>query len=731
MWTIVGSAAGVASVGASLVIGVIQVRQARRGHHAAPSLRVPDPSPVPAVLATPRPAGLRPPTGRLPEHVRGRGLLIDLLFELASNPDGCTHLVCGLGGTGKTTIVLRVAERALAGGLTVWWIPAADASTVSETMLGVARGLGAAAGEIDEARAGRRDAADLVWQRLEGARGWVLVFDNADDPSVLAAGTAVGDGVGWVRPTHSGLVLVTSRQTDSRIWGRHVKTHRVGWLSDIDGGRVLLDLAPDAGTAADAQRLSARLGGLPLALHNAGLQLAADFATERTFAAYIDVLQSRFSALMSEGTHDREIVTSTWELSLNALDAAKKPQARPLLRVLSWFAEAVPIPPVLLDDTALSDLCRCDRAEIAAGLAALRAVGLIETRASSTGAERPFVLLHPLVAETGRLAVPAEEVKQIGTIAVRMIAAAIAGMDPERPADWPQWALLLPHFLALFDNVGDQLELADLTNLAACTAQAAHALTWGGAYKAAEMLARTAIDPCARRAPDVPSTLALRFSLASAQRFEGHHAEAEAQYRAVLADRLRTLGPDHPDTLATRHGIARALSNQGNYVEAEAQYRAVLADRLRVLGPDHPDTLDTRHGVGYALAAQSRFAEAEVQYQMVLAGQLRILGPDHPATLATRNNFGYVLAGQSRFAEAEIQYRAVLADRLRILGPEHPNTLASRHDIACTLAELGRGPKAKAEFRTVLAERIRILGPDHPDTRATAAHIREAEQKMT
>ena len=33
----------------------------------------------------------------------------------------------------------------------------------------------------------------------------------------------------------------------------------------------------------------------------------------------------------------------------------------------------------------------------------------------------------------------------------------------------------------------------------------------------------------------------------------GDHAGAEAEYRDVLAARLRVLGPDHPDTLATRH----------------------------------------------------------------------------------------------------------------------------------------------------------------------------------
>ena len=38
---------------------------------------------------------------------------------------------------------------------------------------------------------------------------------------------------------------------------------------------------------------------------------------------------------------------------------------------------------------------------------------------------------------------------------------------------------------------------------------------------------------------------------------QGSHAEAEAEYRAVLDARTRVVGTEHPDTLATRYEIAR------------------------------------------------------------------------------------------------------------------------------------------------------------------------------
>ena len=61
-------------------------------------------------------------------------------------------------------------------------------------------------------------------------------------------------------------------------------------------------------------------------------------------------------------------------------------------------------------------------------------------------------------------------------------------------------------------------------------------------------------------------------------------------------------GPDHPATLATRNNFGYVLAGQSRLAEAEIQYRAVLADRLRILGPEHPSTLASRHDIACTLA---------------------------------------------------------------------------------------------------------------------------------
>ena len=62
--------------------------------------------------------------------------------------------------------------------------------------------------------------------------------------------------------------------------------------------------------------------------------------------------------------------------------------------------------------------------------------------------------------------------------------------------------------------------------------------------------------------------------------------------------------------LDTRKQIAQEMAARGEHIGAEAEYRNLLADRVRVLGPDHPDTLQTRNNLATACRAAGGTAEA-------------------------------------------------------------------------------------------------------------------------
>jgi tetratricopeptide (TPR) repeat protein len=419
--------------------------------------------------------------------------------------------------------------------------------------------------------------------------------------------------------------------------------------------------------------------------------------------------------MMSQDTADqRVIVTSTWEMSLDALAAKGHIQARALLRVLSCLAPGALIPARMLDLDVLGQVCQNGREGAAAGLDALASVGLITVSPGQPGT-KPGWIIHPLVAQTSRLRLDEEDPAWAGGVAVALLTSA-APRRRDRPKDWPAWVQLAPHLNAVDDYLAERLADADLAALARVTVSTALAFAWAGSYLASQELAESSLVHASRLGIDHPDVMSLRFRVASAQRLRGNYAEAERGFRRLLVDRLRILGPDHPSTFSTRHEVARAGLLQGQYEQAEQEFRGLLVDRLRILGPDHFGTLATRNQIARVLAARGQYQQAEHEFRSLLDDRLRILGPNHPSTLDSRYELARVIGARGQYEQAEQQYRDLLTDWLRVGGPDHPSTLGVRYGLADTLAARGQYQQAEHEFRSLLDDRLRILGPDHPST---------------
>ena len=282
-------------------------------------------------------------------------------------------ILTGPAGVGKSAVALAYATvpprgRLGTGRPLVWWVQASDVSSLTGGLLSVARLLGAYPDDLTAIRRRAPDSPDRLWGLLEGSpHPWVLVFDNADDPGVLGcppmrpcSGTRPcadgrvlpADGTGWVRRGKRGLVIVTSRDGDAAAWGHGTQVVRLPPLQVQDAARLLRDWAPGAGSEAEARRLAARIGGLPLPLMLAARDLSSDVTRRRSFGDYVHDLDDpgcRPRLLSPEpglGTpaDDRSVVLRTWELSLDELSRRGVPQGRHLLRLLSCFAAAIPVP---------------------------------------------------------------------------------------------------------------------------------------------------------------------------------------------------------------------------------------------------------------------------------------------------------------------------------------------------------------------------------------------------
>jgi tetratricopeptide (TPR) repeat protein len=620
-----------------------------------------------------------------------------------------------------------MAKHARALGQDVWWISAANPVTLLRDLAAIARQLGKAA-DVDAIARGEVGAADRFWRLLENAGSeWLLIFDEADDPQVLAAGRSpagVQDLTGWVRSSARGLALVTSREADARMW-EAARFLRVGGLLEADAVQLLLELAPAAGDEDEARALARRLGRHPLSLRLAGKFLHSQAAQGATFAAYERTLDEQGNLNERPGRHATAPLTLTaraLELSLGGLAQQGIPQAQPVLQLASCFGSA-PIPASLLNTRSLTGTSLLtdfgDTSPTARAGEALR-------KLQSTGILEPSeggVALHTAIIEAGRASMGVS-----GPVSARIRHAAIELLDDctselpyEYPESWPHYLLLGPHLLSLLDTIAGQVDRKHLTSLMETTARVIGAFNLSGMSRAGIILGERSLARSAPLGAEDRAVLRVRHAMTWAVAYHGDLDTAEARYRQDLQIRLKVFGPDDRDVILSRHEIAWIAACREDWATAEVGYREALNDSDRLLGPDDPQTLLARHELAWAIANQkrSRLGEAQEIFDAVLSDRRRVLGVEHPRTLTTLHELAWISAREGQWEQAETAYRELLVLRERVLGDDHPDTMVIRHELAWIAAGRGRTAEAESSYSEVLDQRRRILGEEHPDTLTT------------
>jgi hypothetical protein len=134
---------------------------------------------------------------RADPHFVGRDEVLSALHRdlRSGRPASAIQVITGLGGQGKTGLVIEYAHRHAAAYDLVWWIRAEDPATLRGDYVELAAELGLPAEKDDQAIAALR-------RELRRRRDWLLIVDNAEDPDELFP---------LLPERHSGHVLVTSR----------------------------------------------------------------------------------------------------------------------------------------------------------------------------------------------------------------------------------------------------------------------------------------------------------------------------------------------------------------------------------------------------------------------------------------------------------------------------------------------------------------------------------------
>jgi len=690
----------------------------------------------------------------------------------------------GLGGMGKTQTAAHYAHRHRKDYAWVLWVKAESQATLFADLAQMAGRL-----QLPEREAKEQSVIVEAMQRwLDEHEGWLLVLDNVEDFAV------VRELARKAQPKGHHVIITTQRQALGQIarqgltpmdneQGALLLLRRANRLPEDLKGRVERAFRPastpstdchpeptfvgegsaspassegvplqniDAAEAALAREISEEVGGLPLALDQAGAYIEE---TGCGLDDYRTRLRQRFKELAERrgGVDDSDhpdSMAATFEMSFEKL-VAQNPAAAELLQAAAFLAPDA-IPEEIFTEGAAKFGARLQAAAFDAlqwdeAIGAAFKFSLLERKPAK------LLAVHRMVQAVAKSRMSAEEQKQWAEQVVRAVNAAFPGVEF---AAWGKCERLTPSAQAcaalveeyrissaeaarLFHRAGWYLrdraryaeaepiiresvlasEKANRSGISACLNNLAILLKNTNRLSEAEPLMRRALEIDEKAyGPEHPDVATDLNNLALLLKNTNRLSEAEPLMRRALHIDEKALGPEHPDVAIDLNNLALLLQDTNRLSEAEPLMRRALEIREKALGPDHPDVAQSLNNLATLLQDTNRLSEAEPMMRRALAIFEKSLGPQHPDVAQSLNNLALLLQDTNRLSEAEPMMRRALAISEKSLGPEHPDVAQSLNNLATLLQDTNRLSEAEPMMRRALEILEKSLGGDHPRT---------------
>lgn len=623
----------------------------------------------------------------------------------------------------------------------VFWVHADNETTFAQDYKIIGRKLGL----------GKHDGRELlttVRERIESGPSWLLVLDNADDPTLFGVGrtgeqsTSLYD---YVPKSGAGTVLWTSR--DERIVGLLVGPERGIRVGDMSlcQARRLLETSRDKyiwdEEVDDVQNLIRELHCLPLAISQAGAYLRR---TSMSIGEYLSKLKGRRQRwrVLKEAEFDRyrlhnvpNSVLETWSRSIERIRRDNE-MAYKVLHIIA-YVDSRDIPFELMKAAGLyndkeekaEEVDEVDEEEakenedqVLEAVTRLKEFSFLEV-CSERKAERSYEM-HRLVQEATRygLSVSAKPEDEIyfSTAALRVITRLFPGLERQQELEEARTNSKCDKYIAHAVRVGEwaeickrRLEVSDLLHRVSC-------------YLFARSLWREQ-EPVDVRVYELrrgvlgerhPDTLEAMQRLAETYRRFGRYADAERMGIKVLEMRREVLGERHPSIVMVMLNLAKIYQLQDRGIEAEGVAIEALELQRVISDERHQDTLHAMGTLGVVYFKQGRYIEAERIGIKVLKLQREALGESHAsnAILSAMLNLAATYTAQRRYTEAESLQNEVLGLQRVRLGEKHPETLLTIYSLATTYFEQGRYTEAEPMLINVVQLRREVLGAWHPHT---------------
>jgi tetratricopeptide (TPR) repeat protein len=497
--------------------------------------------------------------------------------------------------------------------------------------------------------------------------GWLLVFDNADQPDAVAP---------WLPVEGAGGVVITSRDP---VWRRHTTaTLSVEVLARAEAVRFVYQRTGQRDRAA-ARALAEALGDLPLALEQACAYAEAE---QLPLVAYLQLLQEDAGELFAAGRPPdyQHTVATTWARSFAAL-AERNPAAHELLRLLAFLGpDSIPRD-LLVTGTALlsTPLAELNGGEVDKAIGALGRYSLAKR-------SDDLVSVHRLVQAVVR-----------------------DDLDMDGQRSWAADALRL--VTAAFPS-----ESYDVRNWPACERLLAHALA------TAEHAERLHVEP------DQTRSLLIHTAGYFRDRVQFPATRTALERALVITEAAH--GPDSAEAGAIINNLGYLLLELGDLAVARAHIERALGITEAADGPDHTNVGACVNALGRVLRELGDLKGAKANFERALGIAEAAHGPNHPVVAIDVNNLGSVLKDLGDLTGAKTNFERALQIDEAVYGPNHPTVARDVNNVGHVLQGLGDLAGAKTNFERALRIFEAAYGPDHQNTRRVADNLRELEDRQ-
>ena len=620
-----------------------------------------------------------------PKHFTGRATELAQLRKLCKTNNRVA--ITGLGGIGKTALVLKYAAESLSRFNIVYFINAFNSEAINNGLIQLA----------DDLKIKGTDAKDRLEQlkkTLRGRRDCLLIFDGADNSDCF-------DHLKTCLPDHMRCTIVTTRMSAK---GEDTLQCASLTLDQFALADALDYIGKRTRQTEDASLLAERLGCLPLALaHACAYVNRRNIAIARFLKEFDDQQTALFGEVIAKLTGEQTIAT-TWNMTLQAMS----PDAIELMQFCAFLSPS-DIPLSLLQSWVDTQKQKINVGECLTELT---------DYSMMTGSRPEFFSVHLLVQQVIRNQLGIEKAGNYIETSLQAcvpIAASYCDTDPKTWTPLHDIAAHLSMVLSYAHLCNDPHTL-DKTQPLIQYALGLHFQNAIVDLPASEQYFKNALQIYKKQADEERPMLGVVLNnLCSVLQKQNKLDEAMVYIEQALLLYERPCDEEVHHIALTLNTLGTIQLSLGKKIDAQLSFERSADLYKSLYGDTHPFVARALSNIGSALQAKGNFSEAEPWFLQALDIYTALHEEGCLEAGLALNNIGAGLMFQNQLEKAKTYLEKSLTLYRTLYGETHSALARMLNNLGCLLQEQDNPDEAISYFQQALFLYKEAFGEKHPD----------------